>query len=63
MDAAFAVQLVSWLSAGEKAFEIATNIYNKISEIRARGRAPTQEELHQIALDARTEFDALPLPE
>lgn len=63
MDAAFALQLVNWLSAGEKAFEIATNVYNKISEIRSRGRAPTQDELHQIALDARADFDALPLPE
>lgn len=63
MDAAFAMQLVTWLSAGEKAFEIATNVYNKISEIRARGRAPTQDELLAIAEDARAQFEALPAPE
>lgn len=50
-------------SAFYPAIGIFGNALTAIEAIAARGTPPTQAELHQIALDARAEFDALPKPD
>ncbi len=56
-------KLTAFLALGDSAVGIVAGVIAKVMEIRARGRAPTQDELHAIALDAEAQFNALPLPE
>jgi len=55
-------KFTAFIALGDSAVAIALKLIAKVAEAKARGRAPTQEELHAIALDAQAEFDTLPLP-
>lgn len=63
MSAAFFLDLAKYLSIGGTALDIILKMVAAISQIKARGRPPTDQELHQIALDSRADFEALPKPE
>ncbi len=63
MNPAFFADLASYIALGESAVGIVTKVIASVQEISARGRAPTQEELHEIAVSARAAFEALPKPD
>jgi hypothetical protein len=61
--AKLAKSLSPWVSVGEAGVGIVLGIIEGVKTIRAReGRAPTGEELHQLALSVRADFEALPKP-
>jgi hypothetical protein len=63
MSPTFFADLAGYIALGESAVGIVTSMIKAVQDIKERGRAPTQEELHAIALDARAAFEALPKPE
>jgi hypothetical protein len=61
-DKKFFDSLAAYISIGETTIKIVMSMIAKYNEIKARGTAPTSEQLHAIAIEARMEFEALPKP-
>lgn len=59
---ALAEAVTPWIKLGQAGIGIVKNVIEAIEAAEARGTPPTQEELHQIALDGRAAFEALPKP-
>lgn len=59
-----AESLSPWVSVGEAGVSIVLGVIDAVKDHYAQnGKAPTPEELHQIALDVRAAFEKLPKPD
>ena len=58
-----AATITPWIKIGQAGVGIVLSVVDAVQKAEARGTPPTEEELHQIALDGRAAFEALPKPE